>query len=60
MKGVTHQGHRHGSVWTRGQAWGIYGSAMAYRYIKDAAYQEIFEKVTEYFLLHLPSDLIPY
>lgn len=60
VKGVTHQGHRHGSAWTRGQAWGIYGSAMAYRYIKDKAYQEIFEKVTEYFLLHLPSDLIPY
>ena len=33
---------------------------MAYRYIKDTAYLEIFEKVTEYFLLHLPSDLIPY
>jgi len=60
VKGVTHQGHRHGSAWTRGQAWGIYGSAMAYRYIQDKAYQEIFEKVTEYFLLHLPSDLIPY
>ncbi len=60
VKGVTHQGHRHGSAWTRGQAWGIYGSAMAYRYIQDVAYQEIFEKVTEYFLLHLPSDLIPY
>lgn len=29
VKGVTHQGHRHGSAWTRGQAWGIYGSAMA-------------------------------
>lgn len=60
VKGVTHQGHRHGSAWTRGQAWGIYGSAMAYRYIKDKAYQEIFEKVTEFFLLHLPKDLIPY
>ncbi len=60
LKGVTHQGNRNGSAWARGQAWGIYGSAMAYRYIKDKAYQEIFEKVTEYFLLHLPKDLIPY
>ncbi len=25
LRGVTHQGHRHGSAWTRGQAWGIYG-----------------------------------
>ena len=60
VRGVTHQGNRHGSAWARGQAWGIYGSAMAYRYIKDETYQEIFEKVTEYFLLHLPKDLVPY
>ncbi|MDE6203206.1 MAG: glycoside hydrolase family 88 protein, partial [Lachnospiraceae bacterium] len=35
VKGVTHQGNRDGSAWSRGQAWGIYGSAMAYRYVRD-------------------------
>lgn len=60
VRGVTHQGNRDGSAWSRGQAWGIYGAAMAYRYVRKPEYVEIFEKVTGYFLEHLPADLIPY
>lgn len=60
VKGVTHQGTRDGSAWSRGQAWGIYGSALSYRIEKNAAYMDVFRKVTDYFLAHLPSDLIPY
>ncbi len=60
VRGVTHQGNRDGSAWARGQAWGIYGSAMAYRYIRSGEYVDIFEKVTSYFLQHLPQNLIPY
>lgn len=60
VRGVTHQGNRDGSAWARGQAWGIYGAAMAYRYIKNPRYIDTFEKVTAYFLRHLPQDLIPY
>lgn len=60
VRGVTHQGNRDGSAWARGQAWGIYGSAMAYRYIRNPEYIEIFEKVTGYFLEHLPQNLVPY
>lgn len=60
LKGVTHQGNRDGSAWSRGQAWGIYGSALSCRAIKDTAYIDIFRKVTDYFLLHLPTDLVPY
>lgn len=60
VRGVTHQGNRDGSAWARGQAWGIYGAAMAYRYIKNPKYIDTFEKVTAYFLRHLPQDLIPY
>ncbi len=59
-KGVTHQGNRDGSAWSRGQAWGIYGSALSYRAGRDERYLDIFRKVTDYFLEHLPSDLIPY
>lgn len=33
-KGVTHQGNRDGSAWARGQAWGIYGSAFAYKFLR--------------------------
>lgn len=60
VKGVTHQGNRNGSAWSRGQAWGIYGSALSYKVIRDERYIDIFKKVTDYFLEHLPSDLIPY
>lgn len=60
VRGVTHQGNRDGSAWSRGQAWGIYGAAMAYRYVRKEEYVEIFEKVSKFFLEHLPTDLIPY
>lgn len=60
LRGVTHQGNRDGSAWSRGQAWGIYGSALSYRAEANPVYMDIFRKVTDYFLEHLPSDLIPY
>ena len=58
--GVTHQGNRNGSAWARGQAWGIYGIALSYHYRKDESYIRLFERVTDFFLKHLPEDLIPY
>lgn len=58
--GVTHQGNRNDSAWARGQAWGIYGIALSYRYLKKPEYVDLFCKVTDYFLEHLPEDLIPY
>lgn len=58
--GATCQGYRDGSAWARGQAWGVYGTAMAYRYTGRKEYIEDFKHVTGYFLEHLPSDLVPY
>lgn len=58
--GATCQGYRDGSAWARGQAWGVYGTAMAYRYTKREAYISDFKHVTGYFLDHLPEDLVPY
>lgn len=58
--GATCQGYRDGSAWARGQAWGIYGSALAYRYTRNEEYKEAFYKVTEYFVNHLPKDMVPY
>ncbi|MEG1686393.1 MAG: glycoside hydrolase family 88 protein [Angelakisella sp.] len=58
--GITAQGYRNGSAWSRGQAWGIYGVALSYRYIKKPEYLDIFEKITDFFLAHLPENLIPY
>jgi len=58
--GATCQGYRDGSAWARGQAWGIYGTALGYRYTKKKEYIDIFKNVTEYFLEHLPKDMVPF
>ena len=58
--GVTHQGNRNNSAWARGQAWGVYGVALSYRYLKNPEYIDIFCRVTDYFIEHLPEDLVPY
>lgn len=60
VKGVTAQGYKDGSAWSRGQAWGIYGSALAYRYLRNAEYRDVFDRVLDFFLRHLPDDIIPY
>lgn len=60
LKGVTHQGNRDGSAWARGQAWGIYGAALSYSRLKDSSYLDIFQKLTEFFLMNLPDNLVPY
>ena len=58
--GATCQGYRDGSAWARGQAWGIYGCALAYKYTERKEYIEIFKNVTKYFLEHLPGDMVPF
>lgn len=58
--GATCQGYRDGSAWARGQAWGVYGMALAYRYTGRKEYIDLFRHVTEYYLEHLPKDLVPY
>lgn len=58
--GATCQGYRDGSAWARGQAWGVYGAALAYKYTKREEYIDIFKNVCEYFLTHLPKDMVPF
>ncbi|WP_373264350.1 glycoside hydrolase family 88 protein [Hungatella hathewayi] len=60
VKGCTYQGYRDGSAWARGQAWGIYGMALSYRYTGNPQCIDLFHNVTEYYLGRLPEDLIPY
>lgn len=60
LQGVTHQGYRNDSAWARGQAWGIYGLALSYKHTKDPACIDLFYQVCDYYLTHLPDDLIPY
>ena len=58
--GATCQGYRDGSAWARGQAWGIYGMALAYKYTKREEYIQKFFDVSEFFLAHLPEDMVPF
>ncbi len=60
LYGSTQQGYRDGSAWARGQAWGVYGLALAYRHTRDAACKTLFYQVTNFFLAHLPADSVPY
>lgn len=62
VKKNTHQGYSHESAWARGQAWGLYGYTMCYRYTKDPAYLQQAEKIAAYILQHphMPKDLVPY
>lgn len=58
--GRTNQGYADSSVWSRGQAWAIYGFTMCYRMTKDKSYLDFAQKVTDAYLKRLPDDYIPY
>lgn len=62
IKRITHQGLFDESVWSRGQAWGLYGFTMCYRYTHDEAYLKQAQKIAKFFFSQkdLPDDLIPY
>ena len=60
IKGVTHQGFADGSMWARGQAWGIYGFTMSYREARKREYLGTAQKMADIFIKRLPADMIPY
>jgi unsaturated chondroitin disaccharide hydrolase len=58
----TAQGYSDNSAWARGQAWGLYGFTMMYRFTKDSTYLSQAEHLA-YFIIHhprLPLNKIPY
>ncbi|RIH63288.1 glucuronyl hydrolase [Mariniphaga sediminis] len=59
---ATCQGFTDESAWARGQAWGLYGYVLCYRYTKDKKFLDFAENIAEYILHHknLPEDLVPY
>lgn len=60
LKGVTRQGYSDDSAWARGQAWGIYGIPLTYRFVKDEDCFGLFKGITNYFLNRLPKDHVSY
>jgi unsaturated chondroitin disaccharide hydrolase len=60
LRGTTQQGFRDDSCWARGQAWGIYGFALNYRYAGDPTFLDAARTCADYFLAHLPADDVAY
>ena len=58
--GRTAQGYRDGSAWARGQAWGVYGSALAWRETRERIAYDDFYATLDFFLSHLPASVIPF
>lgn len=58
----TAQGFSDDSFWSRGQAWGLYGYTLCYRFTKNPAYLAQARHIADFFfgLPNLPEDLIPY
>lgn len=57
----TAQGFANESAWARGQAWGLYGFTLCYRYSKDEKYLMMAEKIADFIIHHkrLPDDMVP-
>lgn len=58
----TFQGYSDSSAWARGQAWGVYGYTMCYRFTENPAYLEVAHKIAQFIMKNRPSenDYIPY
>jgi hypothetical protein len=59
---MTWQGYADSSAWARGQAWGLYGYTVCYRYTHDPAYLRQADHIAAFILHHprLPEDMVPY
>ena len=58
----TFQGYADSSAWARGQAWGVYGYTMCYRFTKQQNYLDTAHKIARFIIDHRPAenDYIPY
>lgn len=55
----THQGFADDSLWARGQAWAIYGFALAAEWCQEPRFQEAAQRAAHRFLDELPPAGIP-
>jgi unsaturated chondroitin disaccharide hydrolase len=55
----TNDGAGADSTWSRGQAWGIYGFTMTYRYTHDPRFLKTAQQLADYFIANLSPDYVP-
>jgi len=60
VKGLTFQGYKDSSCWSRGHSWLVYGFPIAFSYTGNEETLETFRKVSSFYLNSLPQDNIPY
>ncbi len=62
IRKATWQGAANCSSWSRGQAWGLYGFTMMYRFTRDKKYLDLAQNIAGFILNHpnLPEDKIPF
>ncbi len=60
VRGLTFQGYKDTSCWSRGHAWGVYGFPIAYTYTQDERLKAVHRDVAYFMLNNLPSDAVPY
>ncbi|WP_370896442.1 glycoside hydrolase family 88 protein [Chryseobacterium gossypii] len=58
----TFQGYSDASAWARGQAWGLYGYVMMYRFTRDEKYLDQARHIAGFILDNpsMPEDKVPY
>jgi unsaturated chondroitin disaccharide hydrolase len=56
----THQGYADDSLWSRGQAWAIYGYALAAEWCQDRRFLKAAQRAARRFLDELPPDGVPW
>ena len=62
LRGVTHQGYADWSMWSRGQAWAVYGYTMVYRYTRQQRFLDFACRVANTYLRRLvetSDDMVP-
>jgi unsaturated chondroitin disaccharide hydrolase len=60
LHGATHQGNGNQSTWARGQSWAILGIPLVEGYLGSETLPARYAQVVDFFMAHLPEDLIPY
>lgn len=59
IAGKTCQGYADESLWTRGQAWAIYGFALTAQWLDDAHFMATAQNVADRFISESPPDKAP-